>query len=266
MTAPNPTRQKLARTKINDCISNPANCSVVHYSCESFYDRLNRRSPRITSIAVLDLGTDQITSFSIHLVAEKEQVGFADIRDQYDHLELKMLEEYFAYLKSYQDRKYVHWNMRDVGYGFEAIQHRFRALGGSSEDVFVIDNTKKIDLAMVLKDIYGDTYVSHPRMETLFSINGKIPKDFLTGQEEAHAFENGEYYRFHRSTLGKVQAFADIARLVHDGNLKTDCTFWNLHGGTVRTSLMWVGDHPALALVGFAVTVVGVVLGAIAIL
>jgi hypothetical protein len=26
--------------------------------------------------------------------------------------------------------KYVHWNMRDVNYGFQAIEHRFRVLGG----------------------------------------------------------------------------------------------------------------------------------------
>ena len=142
MVAPNPKRQKLAKIKIKDCIANPGHCSVIHYSCESFYDRPNGRSPRITSIAVLDLSTDQVTSFSIHLVAERERVEFVDIPNEYDRLELEMLQEFFAHLKSYRDRKYMHWNMRDVGYGFEAIQHRFLTLGGSSDDVFVIDNTK----------------------------------------------------------------------------------------------------------------------------
>jgi len=38
---------------------------VIHYSCESFYDRPNGASPRITSIAVRKLDSGQTLSFSI---------------------------------------------------------------------------------------------------------------------------------------------------------------------------------------------------------
>ena len=51
--------------KISD---NRNNVVVIHYSCESFYDRPDGTSPRITSIAVRNLATGQTESFSIHQI------------------------------------------------------------------------------------------------------------------------------------------------------------------------------------------------------
>ena len=50
-------------------INNPNDVVVIHYSCESFYDRPDGTSPRITSIAVRNLATGQTESFSIHQIA-----------------------------------------------------------------------------------------------------------------------------------------------------------------------------------------------------
>ena len=257
MIVPNHKRRRAAKTKIKDCVENPGAYGVIHYSCESFNDRPNGLSPRITSIAILEFATYQVTSFSIHLVAERSGIDVQHISAHYDELELRMLKEFFNHLKSYRDRRYVHWNMRDVGYGFEAIQHRFLALGGSRDDLFVLDHDKKVDLAMMLKDIYGDDYIGHPRMERLLEKNEKTPRFFLTGAEEASAFEKGEYFRLHQSTLGKVHAFADITRLASDRKLSTNATWWVQHGGSVRSMLDWAGNHPRLSLASFAITVAG---------
>ena len=263
MASPNPKRQKTARNTLNLIFDSPDNCSVIHYSCESFNDRPDGQSPRVTSIAVLDLASEQVTSFSIHLVAERKGVPFHNIQNNYDSLERTMLAEFFGHLKSYQDRRYLHWNMRDVGYGFKAIEHRFLKLGGCQDGLYIIENSKKLDLARILKDIYGDDYVGHPRMENLLAKNSKTPRAFLTGSEEASAFDNCEYFKLHQSTLGKVHAFADIARLAHEDNLKTNATWWEMHGGGLRETSSWLSEHPkftaSCGLASIASLIVGIV-------
>lgn len=46
--------------------------------------------------------------------------------------------------------------------------------------------------------------------------------DFLTGAEEASAFEAKEYVKLHQSTLRKVDVIAIIAVMAHEGTLKTE--------------------------------------------
>ncbi len=62
MTAPNPARQKEGWAKLDRIFADAENVWVIHYSCESFYDRPEGRSPRITSIAFAQaiLGPDGI--------------------------------------------------------------------------------------------------------------------------------------------------------------------------------------------------------------
>jgi hypothetical protein len=63
MTAPNPKRQQSAWAAIDELTGDAENVSVIHYSCESFYDRPNGASPRITSIAVRKLDTGRRCHF-----------------------------------------------------------------------------------------------------------------------------------------------------------------------------------------------------------
>jgi hypothetical protein len=62
MTAPNPKRQKEAWAKLDRAFIDAENCWVIHYSCESFYERPEGRSPRITSIATRKLDSGQTIS------------------------------------------------------------------------------------------------------------------------------------------------------------------------------------------------------------
>lgn len=98
MTAPNLKRQKEARATLGRVFSDAANVWVVHYSCESFYDRVEGRSPRITSIALRNLDSAQTVSFSIHQAAERRQLPFAEIEAHYDELERQMLDAFLPML------------------------------------------------------------------------------------------------------------------------------------------------------------------------
>src|SRR5215213_574697 len=86
-----------ARAKLNKLFSNADHTNFIHYSCESFYDDPTGASRRITSIAILHLGSDQVRSFSIHQVAERQQgeISMDEIEKHYDTLEKQMLAEYY---------------------------------------------------------------------------------------------------------------------------------------------------------------------------
>ena len=169
MTAVNPKRQREGWATLDRVFADAAHVWAIHYSCESFYDRPAGRSPRITSIAIRKLDSAQTISFSIHQVAERQGVPFDDIAQRYDELEKRMLDEFFDRISHHQWMKYLHWNMRDINYGFAAIEHRYRVLGG---EPFLIDDKDKFDLSRLLIDIYGVDYIGHPRLQNIMEKNG----------------------------------------------------------------------------------------------
>ncbi len=257
MTAPNPTRQKAARTTLAKIFANDSNVWVIHYSCESFYNRPEGHSPRITSIALRRLDDGQTSSFSIHKIAEIIKTPFNEIEQQYDTLEKEMLQQFYDQLKKFQQMQYLHWNMRDANYGFQAIEHRFRVLGGKEDDIYIVDDKSKVDISRLLIDIYGIGYIGHPRLPKLIEKNKISPPGFMTGKQEAKAFERKDFVALHQSTLSKVDVIANIAGRANDRNLKTNTTWWKMHGGRVTAACRWIAENPMWAIgVGF-LTVIG---------
>ena len=256
MTAVNPTRQKVARSALGKIFTDSSNVWVIHYSCESFYEIHEGRSPRITSIALRKLDSAQTMSFSIHKVAEVKGMPLSNISEHYDCLEREMLKDFYRHLKNYQQMQYLHWNMRDSNYGFQASEHRFRVLGGTNDELYIVDDKNKNDLARLLIDIHGLHYIGHPRLEKLLEENDISRRDFLTGAEEANAFENKEFVALHRSTLRKVDVVANIAGRAHDGNLKTNTSWWEMHGGRVAWVFNWFTEHPRWGFAGVVLAII----------
>lgn len=183
-------RQKLL-ARVEELSGKAETTLVVHYSCESFCDRPDGGTPRITSIAVANLASGQTKSFSIHKIVEQEHIPTCEIDAHYNALESKMLAEFFEFARLREPYVWVHWNMRDINYGFEAIEHRYKVLGvelGSS----LFKEERKFYLSRALGQIYGKKYIGHPRLETLVDKNDISKTDFLSGAEEAQAFEKGE--------------------------------------------------------------------------
>jgi hypothetical protein len=257
MSGPNPKRQKAGWATLDQLYTDSGNCWIIHYSCESFYNRPEGRSPRITSIAVRKLDTAQTLSFSIHQVAERKRIIFADIEQHYDALEKTMLDEFYAHVGTHRGMRYIHWNMRDINFGFAAIEHRYRVL--DSEPI-VIGDDKKIDLASKLIDIYGPGYAPHHRLENLLRINGIKPLDFMTGAQEAQAFEDRNFVGLHQSTLRKVDVIGDILARAQDRTLKTNTTWWEMHGGRLREAWIWIAENRIIALLASLASIIGLAL------
>ena len=146
-------RHRRARKALQGLFTQPDTVIVIHYSCESFHDRPEGSSPRITSIAVRILGSGQTTSFSIHQVAERRGFSAIELEQYYNDLESQMLAEFFAYVDKHPNFKWLHWNMRDINYGFQAIYHRYRVLNGHPCE---IPESNLVDLARLLHDIYDE--------------------------------------------------------------------------------------------------------------
>jgi hypothetical protein len=257
VTLPNPKRQKVGWATLDRLFAEADNCWAIHYSCESFYDRPEGRSPRITSIAVRKVDTGQTLSFSIHQVAEERAMRFSEIETHYDQLEREMLDRFYTHVGSHRGMKYIHWNMRDINYGFAAIEHRYRVLGG---DPVIIDDDKKVDLARLLTDIHGVGYAGHPRLERLLEINQIKPRDFMTGRQEAEAFEQRNFVGLHQSTLRKVDVIANILARAQDRNLKTNTTWWEMRGGRVRALWNLVAENRTVSLIASAASIGGLIL------
>ena len=251
------SRHKKAKQIFCEIDKNPQNYLVIHYSCESFYDIKDGHTPRITSIAVYDYNTAQTDSFSIHKMAEKSHIDLSKIESHFDDLEKSMLDEFFDYAKEHQNFFWIHWNMRDMNYGFKAIEHRYSVLGGKP---YKIPDSKKIDLARQLISYYGVGYIGHPRMERLLEKNGIKAKDYLTGQQEADAFENQEYIKLHMSTLRKVDVFANILNRVINNKLKVNSKWTEIYGISVQGIFNFCKDTWWIQIIW---TILSMILGAI---
>ncbi|NJM58836.1 MAG: hypothetical protein HC857_17505 [Synechococcales cyanobacterium RU_4_20] len=251
-------KRNQAKTKLTELIDRRDQVVVIHYSCESFYNRPDGSSPRITSIAVRNLENAQTKSFSIHQVAERKGHSGTSLEQHYNELEKLMLDEFYEYVNRHIGYIWLHWNMRDINYGFPAIAHRYRVLGGMPEE---FNETKLIDLSRLLTAFYGDNYIGHPRLKKLTEKNRMTHRDFLDGSAEAEAFSNKEYVRLHQSTLRKVNVFGSLLERTVDGSLKTDSTWRDIYGGYPSAGIELIKENPVISgvvgLIGFVSSVIG---------
>jgi hypothetical protein len=208
-----------ARAFFGQLKKRPENFYIIHYSCQSLYDDNEGLSPRITSIAVVHYSTEQTVSFSTHAIAEELGVGRDDVRARFDDIERRLLSGFFEFVRDRRDKYWVHWNMRNLTYGFEHIEHRFRTLGGENPPTIPVE--RRLNLSDMLSDRFGDDYAKHPKMKNLMEQNGGIHRDFLGGAEEIEAFNQGQFIRMHASVLCKVGFFHKVMKKVLTAKLRT---------------------------------------------
>ncbi len=247
-------RRRKIEDQLDSILERPSDALVVHYSCESFYEREDGRTPRVTSIAVRNFDSGQTESYSIHKVAEQRGIPLIEVPDRYDELEKDMLGDFFKFMQQNQGLLWIHWNMRDINYGFAALEHRFRVLGG---EPFVLPEGKKFDLARALIALYGVAYTGHPRLTTLIEKNHIAHRDFLSGQAEADAFEQQDYIKLHQSTLRKVDILANILGRAADGTLKTNAKWYERYGMHPKVIVELIREHWIYSALGIVALIVG---------
>lgn len=213
-----------ARAQVKSLSKNKDSLLIIHYSCENLNDNNEGYSPRITSIAVFHVGSATMHSFSIHLIAEIKKIPRDQIHGHYNDLEASMLEDFYKFVQGHQDHSWLHWNMTNINFGFEAVEHRYRVLTGKNPPK--IADSKRFNLSSLVSEIYGAAYVDHPKMPNLMNLNGGKPRDFLAGADEVEAFERQEYVKLHKSTMCKVHFFNSVFHKLVTRKLKTSKSNW----------------------------------------
>ncbi|MEK8179537.1 hypothetical protein WMW71_04210 [Flavobacterium buctense] len=205
---------------------------IIHYSCESFFN-LEGRTPRITSICIKNRGNNLTKTFSIHLQAQFYKKDLCCITDiENDFLEKQMLKEFFEFVKRHSTHNWVHWNMRNSSYGFEAIGNRYRILGGNGKE---IEDQFKFDLPENLGLIYTYNFEKHKPSGQLLNLakrNKISDRDALIGKDEAKSFEDRDYLKLHMSTSRKVEIIDRILTLEEKNKLKVNASIIKIYGLT----------------------------------
>ncbi len=211
---------------IKEAKEHSENFYVIHYSCQSLYDDNEALSPRITSITVTHYATEQTVSFSTHSIAEELHIPREAVRDRFDEVERELLRGFYAFIRDRRDKYWVHWNMRNLTYGFEHLEHRYRVLGGNDAPIIPVE--RRLNLNDLLADRYGSGYAPHPKLKSLMELNGGVHRHFLSGEEEVQAFQDNEFIRMHNSTLCKVGFLNSVIRKLLSGKLHTASRGWGI--------------------------------------
>lgn len=251
------TDYKYASKILKGIENKPEKYLIIHYSCESFYN-LGGKSPRIASISVRQFNNAQTNNFSIHQYSEMLNIPITD--DTYRDIEKKLLTDFFTFVDKNLDKIWIHWNMRDSVFGFNAIEQRFRVLGGKPQ---AIDNDKKIDLGHLFKLLYGGDYIENPHIEKLLELNKFNPKQFLNGKQEAEAFDNSEYVKLSMSTSSKVNLFSTFVTHAINQTLKTRIPNWKIRGTNFAGLLVTFQDTTSGKIIFWLVnTIIAGIIGA----
>lgn len=243
---------------LNELLKDKLKSIVIHYSCESFVNN-HGRTPRVTSICVMNLKTAQTKSFSIHLQAQIMGLDFNSLSDvEYDTLEKEMLTDFSSFVSQNATHKWIHWNMRDSNYGFEAINNRIKILKGTT---FQIPDDFKYDFPRILGQIYTYDYENNKpkgRLLNLADRNNISTVNAMTGKEEADAFDNKEYLRLHMSTLRKVDIIESIMYRVENQELKVNSKKKDIYGLTFNGIIAIIKETPWLLVI---MSIIGYLIG-----
>ncbi|MBX3484447.1 hypothetical protein [Phenylobacterium sp.] len=249
-----PARRKLALDELKAALQARSHASVVHYACEGF----DRPDGRIAAIAVRNLGNGASTLFDVTSRLPSGMTPKSAPPAVLDRAELAMLEAFDLFLQGHPHHHWLHWNMRDATFGFDALHRRQRALGGTPGPL--PPPSFRIDLASRMFDLYGDRYAAPPsRLETLAARNGLSMANLIKGAEQGERVTRGDYRPVERSLLNRVDLLYSIAIKATEGTLKTDARWYDGIGGLGQL-MHWLKEHP----VYLAVTIGGGVLAVVA--
>ncbi len=245
---------KEGKRRLNAYMQNKKEYAIIHYSCQSFYNDLCGKSPRIIAICILLPFYGQTNTFSIPSVAEEKAIDLSIASEsKLDELEAEMLKQYYSYIKAHSHiSKWIHWNMRNSSFGFQAIDHRYSVLTKKKAPILIGDD-KKLNLSWLLSCIYGSHYITDPKLVTLLEKNNIHPLHLLSGADEASAFEKKEYLSMERSAHAKVGCFAEILERASNNELKTECKTWkDIYGFNFLGVIEYIKDNALLALIASA--------------
>lgn len=220
----------------------PERAFSIHYALQRLRRDQTELAPPIAAIAVRNLGSGQGLVFSIKAEADTAGLDLSSALapDQMSALEYSLLFKLNDFLSQYPEYLFLHWYMRDEKFGFQALEHRHRKVqadllqhlhggrnaaaaasfgfGGAASPYPVrVPDTRKVDLALVLRHVYGIGPIS---LRKLAGGNGLSHAELIEGVDEPEMFERGNHARLQWSSSTKARLIAEIGQLAYDGKLQ----------------------------------------------
>src|SRR5690606_8007962 len=154
--------RKIAVRNLNKITEDPSKVLFVHYSESSTYDDddYGNISPIITSIVIKSLDGQIDKQFAIHLEADKADIPKDQIQDSYRELELRILKLYNDFVKRNIDSFWIHWDMKNIHFGFEAIKHRYENSLEFLGNYCKIQKKKKKNGRRIKEEMMGNIFVT----------------------------------------------------------------------------------------------------------
>jgi len=230
------------RKKIAAILENRDDVFTIHYACESF-DASN--TPRITSISIQNLSTGESKSFNLHVEALKKQYDINRLtKVELDASERALLQNFYKFVKA-QKCSWVHWNMKNSKYGFDALKNRYEILNPqkTAPNIRIQD---RYDLSLLLKKLYGSTFETCETKGKLLNLARRncFPLEgMLTGRREADAFDKKDFQAVMASSQAKAETIGLIAKAAGENRLKVATSIIEIYGMNAQGFLLCVLDH-----------------------
>ncbi|MDE5421741.1 hypothetical protein L3073_05940 [Ancylomarina sp. DW003] len=253
--------RRLGKARLKEILKDPSKVLIIHYSCAQYPDEDNDDaiSPLITAIVIRALD-DQINEhFSIHYEADKAGIIVENISDNLRELELQVLKSFNRFIKRHSDYIWVHWEMKNIHFGFPAIKHRFDKLfNGTKEQLHEIPSHKNFNFYSILEFMYGEDFADLPdSLSAMIKVNsrsGVLPIEYIDVEREGGEFERQNYSSILSSLDCKV---SKIRGLLQKFNSNKKIIVNRRNNLSVLVDIV---NHPFFLLVGWIASIIGVVL------
>ncbi|WP_338812709.1 hypothetical protein V9L05_15195 [Bernardetia sp. Wsw4-3y2] len=206
--------RKISFETLNQITREHSQVLCIHYSYSNTYDdEYGDISPIITTIVIQSLDEQIYKQFAIHLEANKAGITKDQIQDSYMDLELRVLTQYNNFVKRNKACYWIHWDMKDMSFGFEAIKHRYEKLFENLSEYCEIPVNNCKNLSKIIEGSYGENFAEGP--DTLKSLMLENSKNidcnkYLGLREESIEFEKKNFTTVADSVDLKVK-FMSIA-------------------------------------------------------
>ena len=220
----------------------PERAFAIHYALQRLRRDQSELAPPVAAIAVRHIGSGQGRVFSIKAEADAAGLDLSSALppERMSALEYSLLFKLNDFLEQHPQHLFLHWYMRDDKFGFQALEHRHRKVqadllqhlhggrtaaaaapfgfGGTAAPYPIrIPDERKVDLALVLRHVYGIGPVS---LRKLAGSNGLSHAEFVEGADEPEMFERGNHARLQWSSSTKARLITELAGLAYEGRLQ----------------------------------------------
>lgn len=253
--------RKLAVSNLKKLTEDSSKVLFIHYSKSNTFDddEYGNISPIITSIVIKSLDGQIDKQFAIHFEADKADIPIDDIQNSYRELELRILNAFNAFVKRHIDCNWIHWDMKNIHFGFEAIKHRYEKIFGDLSDYAEIPGNNKKNLRDIIEGMYGEKFVDGPdTLRSLMKCNsGNVDNNtYLSPTTESTEFENKNFVGVIKSVDLKVEFIKKATGKLMQKKL----IVINKNNYAAFADMV---DHPVFTFIGWIVGLIGLALAII---